>query len=459
MQKINNSMNLDTTADGMEAYLILSEAGFNDNPISLEEAIRDIEVYIKFGLIKEEVAKLLLNPLFDTRILIARGKAPVQGKDGEIVFHFDTSASSIKPKLLEDGTVDFKNLDNITKIEEGALLAELIDPIDGENGVNVYGKETPFLPGKPKVLKGGKNTRFSDERDKLYAATSGLVRFQDGKVIVENTYKVDSVGVASGNIDFDGSVVVKTDVLTGFILKATGMIEIKGKVEGGEIHSTSDIMVKGGIQGFSKYKVSTTGNLHSKFLENAIVTVGGDIDSEAIMHSDVQSGGVINCTYNKGLIVGGNITAKKEISAKVIGSSMATKTNLDVGLDPYAKDRLIERNAFIKENEPKLKMLISNITAFEQMIAKGQLDSSKKPVYEKLILARDSLMISLEEAKKEVSTLDEELRNVNNGIIRVSDIIYPGVKVSIGDAFLFVRDAMKACTFYKEGPDIRVGSY
>ncbi len=458
MQRVNNCLNVNVSSDGMEARLIMSGEAYKSKPISYEDALRDLKEYIKFGLMEDELKAFMARPSFDREVVIANGKKPVSGKDGEVKYNFDISASDVKPRLLDDGTVDYKNLDSIKKTVQGALLAEVIPPVDGENGMNVYGKEIPFSPGKPKAVKGGKNTVFSEDKSKLYAVCNGLVRLQDGKVVVENTYTVDAIGVASGNIDFDGSVIVKTDVLTGFVLKATGAVEVRGKVEGGEIFSSSDIVVKGGIQGYSKYRVETSGSLHSKFLENAVVSVGGDIFADAIMHSSVSSGGTINCTYNKGLIVGGSVKAKKEISAKIVGSSMATKTELDVGVDPKSKELYLAKQEFIKENEPKLRMLISNITVFESMIAQGQLDPSKKPVYDKLVLARDSLMVSLEEAKREVADIEEDLKAVNTGKIRVSDIIYPGVKISIGDAFLFIRDEMKACSFYKDGPDIRVGA-
>ena len=48
----------------------------------------------------------------------------------------------------------------------------------------------------------------------------GLVKIFEGKIIVNNVYEVpNNVGTSTGNIEFEGTVIVHGNVLTGFSIK------------------------------------------------------------------------------------------------------------------------------------------------------------------------------------------------------------------------------------------------
>src|SRR5690606_8653815 len=123
-----------------------------------------------------------------------------------------------------------------------------------------------------------------------------------------------------GNIDFNGSVMVRGNVLNGFRIKASGDVEVKGIVEGGYIENTGDVIVKQGIQGYNRLTINTKGSVTTKFVENAVLNVGGNVTPEAIMHSEVSSKGNVTVLGKRGLIVGGICRARKEIRANIIGS-------------------------------------------------------------------------------------------------------------------------------------------
>ena len=56
------------------------------------------------------------------------------------------------------------------------------------------------------------------------------------------------------------------------------------------------------------------------------------IVSDAIMHSNISAGQAIQVTMNKGLLVGGLSRAGALIEANIIGSHLATSTELEVVL-------------------------------------------------------------------------------------------------------------------------------
>lgn len=458
MVKIDSYLELNISKDLMQANLSLSDPYPVGEIPNTNDVLSSLHQYIKFGLSEELLEPFLRENKKGSTLLIATGRKPISGKDGITEYHFSTEKLLI-PKLLPDGTVDYKDLGAVNNIRQGDVLVHIIPPTQGEDGMNLIGQSVPAMPGKTPVIRHGKNTHLSEDGLTLYSDIDGQVIFRDGTVLAENILRLEEVGVGTGNIAFEGSVFVKKDVLNGFSLKASGLVEVKGKVEGGEVVTSSDLLVRLGIQGYNKYRIKTSGSLSTKFVENAIVAVEGNITAEAIMHSEVESGGSILCIGKKGLIVGGTVKAKYEIVARTIGSSMATMTVIEVGADPKLKENIQNCQSFLRENEPKLESILSNIAIFETLKKSNKLDENKLSLLDSLKKARESLEYEIARVKRELSEMEDQLKHVSNGKIRVSEKLYPGVKVIIGNAFLFIRDELQNCSLYREGADIRVGAY
>ena len=169
--------------------------------------------------------------------------------------------------------------------------------------------ENPFLHKKERIprFSRGKNTSVSEDGKFLKASSNGIVEFRNGKISVSEILTLNNIDNSTGNINFNGNVIIKEDILNGFALKTTGSVEIKGAVEGGFIQCDGDVLVRQGIQGYNRLAIDIGGNLSTKFIENSIIKVGGNITSEVIMHRDVSSKSNILGNREKRLIVGGNL--------------------------------------------------------------------------------------------------------------------------------------------------------
>ena len=365
-----------------------------------------------------------------------------------------------KPKVLEDGTVDFYNLDLIENVVKGQDLVTLIPPVEGTPGRNVLGVEIPSIKGKNIKLPKGKNTEISEDGTKLVATTDGQVNYTNGKVNVYETYEVpDNVDNSVGNINFIGNVVVRGNVLTGFYIKAGGNVEVYGVVEGAKIEAQGDIILRRGIQGMSRGILSSMGNVVAKYIENSIVEAAGDIQSDAIMHSQIKCGGSIRADGRKGLIVGGVIMAGREVDAKVIGSHMATATEIEVGIDPA----ILERYRFLKDELSNVKKEIIKTTQIVDLLNKmkdaDKLTDSKRDMLIKSIRTKVFLDNRLKSVKNEIVELEPLLEEKEDGKVKAYNIIHPGVKITIGTACMYVREEIKFCSLYKDKADIRTSSY
>ena len=127
--------------------------------------------------------------------------------------------------------------------------------------------------------------------------------------------------------------------MSGFVVEAGGSVEVMGVVEGAIIKAGGDIILRRGMQGMGKGILISGGDIISRFIENSTVEARNDIKAEAIMHSNVKCGNKLELSGRKGLLVGGSCKVGKEIVAKVIGSHLATITDIEVGLDPTIRER------------------------------------------------------------------------------------------------------------------------
>lgn len=184
---------------------------------------------VNYGIIEKNIEMMLKARLYCCDVLAARADMPVHGTDAEIIYHFNADKTS-KPAVGEDGQVDFHKLDMIEPVQEGQHLATLIPADFGTPGTDVMGN--PIKPRKVNVLKlrHGKHIHLSEDGLEMYSEVSGNVTLVAGQVFVSDCYEVPAdVGPSTGDIDYDGSINVKGNVLTGYRVEASGDIYVIGR--------------------------------------------------------------------------------------------------------------------------------------------------------------------------------------------------------------------------------------
>ena len=196
----------------------------------------------------------------------------------------------------------------------------------------------------------------------MLADAAGQPKIIDGKATVLEIYEVNgNVDNTTGNIRFNGKVIVKGNVRTGFTIEANGDVEIYGVVEGAVIIAEGDILLHKGIQGQNVGKLISKKSITARYMESCYAKAYETIHAEAIMHCIIESGDTITVVGKKGLIVE-EIRANHEVNAKFIGSPMATVTKIEVGIDPEKKEKyeqLKEEEAALKQNKNQVTQIIN----------------------------------------------------------------------------------------------------
>lgn len=457
--KIDAAVSVHITEDKMKASVILS-APEGGRALSKEEILLALsQAGVVSGIKEGTLEDLAKYPVYNVSVEIAEGSQAVNGQNGRVEFLFDVSKDR-KPTILDDGRVDYRELNLIDNVTTGQELCRLIPPLEGIPGKNVLGKEIPALSGKAAILPKGRNVEIDNTGNILYSCIDGMVEYIDGKVHVFSNYEVPAnVDNSTGNIKFAGNISVKGNILSGFVVEAGGNVEVWGTVEAATIKADGDIILRRGIQGAGKGLLVSGNNIISRYIENCTVEAKNNIKAEAVMHSVVRCGNKLELSGKKGLLVGGTCKVGKEIEAKVVGSYMSTNTDIELGIDPGIRERYKNLKQTIADMENDITKADQAITVLKKLESSGMLSPEKKEMLQKSIKTKLYFTNVIQEHLNEMAEIEEKLKSEAKGILRVNSYLYPGTKIAIGSSSMFIKEVLQYCSIYRDGIDIRIGAF
>ena len=459
-ERIDAELHIKKSDDKMKAYVDYIPSQGCGTDFDAQKLINKLkEENVVYGIKKDSINEIIKSNTVIEDLLIAEGKEPKPGTDGELNFHFEYESKHVG-SFREDGSMDFHDLDIVNNVTKGEKLVSKKEAVPGEAGRNVAGAEiSPKQPKDPSLPK-GENTKINED-NVLTSTAVGHVSYNNDKVNVQKVYKVKGdVDFNTGNIDFLGNVFIEGNITEGFEVKAKGEIHVRGNVEASHLKSDGDIIINKNFIGKSKGEIECGGDLKAKSIQNGIVSCKGDIYiKDAIMHSKIHAAGKIELTGHKGLIVGGEVRATKEINANLIGSSLATKTIVSTGLDPKTRDKHHNAQEELTESKSNLEKTEKAIKILGQIKEqRGNLPKEKAQMLKRLVNTREDLIEKIDKNKKIVKELSEKIANAIDGKIVAKRKIYPGVKIQIGNYYREVEDTHTRTVFkIKEGELCRFG--
>ncbi|SDP24109.1 DUF342 domain-containing protein [Selenomonas ruminantium] len=409
---------------------------------------------VVFGINEEAIEKGVKSL---TPFVAAEGKQVQHGDNAKIERKFDLSIKN-KPKIDEYNRANYKDMGLFVLAKKGDLLAVRIPQTEGTPGKNIFGMTVVARAGRPIPMPQGKNTEVRNENE-LYATMSGQIVDSTRKIDIDPHLEIhSSVGAGTGNIDFVGGVSIKGNVEAGFIVKATGDIEIGGMVNGADV-SGRNVVIKGGIVGQNRGLVKAAEDVRALFAENANIEAGRDVNiTDTILHSNVRAGKCIYVEERKGIITGGSAAASEEIRCKLVGNPAAVVTRLSVGVDPTIQQKYNELCKECKEDRARLKQITQMLNTL------GKIDVSRLPqqrIDQINALTRSQFPLAgkIKRAEKEIVALEEAMGRMNDGKIRVSDTVYPGVRISINSIIMNVQSTIRRCLLTVKDERINIGPY
>jgi len=457
LETMDGYVEVSVVNDGMEAKMrVVSPKGSGKEPV-YEDALEEIKKQkIVFGVDEKEIRGIFTNGLFNKEITIARGMAPIEGKNGTLKYH-KSSMKEIKPQEDEKGNVDFKNVSTIQSVRKGETLAEVTPPTDGEDGKDVYGNVKLAKRGKEYFLPRGRNTTAHPENPNLLIASiDGCIIFKGNEIDVSPVMIVkEHVDFSTGNIDYNGILIIKGDIKSGFTVKVDGNLEIGGVVEDAHIECTGKVIMKKGFLGSGKGILKAQGDVILKYCENQTIQSEGMITAEALLHSQVEATKKVIVKGSKGLIVGGSTMALEGIEAKNVGNIHYSKTELTVGVKTETRKRLEEIEDNLQKNEENLKNLKNAIvTIVKSDKTKGGISPEKKKLMKKMQDIINSIQVVQENYNREKAKIEQELEEFSQVKIIVKDKVYPGVKIYIQNKKTSIKKELPGTIFGVENNEL-----
>lgn len=420
------------------------------------EIINDlVKAGVKYGVIEEALDSFLRAREYFTDIILARALPCQEGKDAEIMYHFNTNLS-MKPHINEDGSVDFHRLENISHVAKNAILATLTPAVMGQPGINVCGE--PIVPRKviQKKLSYANKITLSEDKLRIYSDVDGHASLVEGKVFVSDSFEIpNDVDASTGDVTYEGNVVIKGCVRTGYKVETSGDIVVEGVVEGATLKAGGQILLKRGIQGMNKGVLIAGGNIVTRFIENATVTTNGFLTTEAILHSIVSAKKDITVGGRKGYITGGEIRSGTMISVKTAGSTMGTNTLIEVGVDPQMIEEYHQLEKEIPGMAQELERINQNLILYLKKIKNGEkLAVDKILLVKNLSTQKETIETKQQQTIERLNQLQTYMDEHDSGCINVSDTIYSGCKVVIAGVVYFVRKELIRCTLIRDRADV-----
>lgn len=460
------SLIIEISPDGLEAYLTVTLGSDGVPPDSATIRAALTENNIDFGILAEAVdtaaspasypppeqtadsGAMSQNPAAQlsghtgTRLLIARGRPAIHGEDGRLESLVPEVRSRV-PRVDESGTMDYRDLGAIVVVHPGDPLMRRHPPTSGTPGLTLLGEPIPCTPGQSIMFAGklqGAECSATDP-DLLQATITGQPVVVRGGMNVEPVFKVDTVGTTSGNIDFDGNVIVTGDVTAGMTVRTTGDIQIGGVVELATLDAGGNIVIKGGVIGAK----GTSGSQGKKHAEEHRIRCGGSFNAAYAQQADIEAGDSIfiddmamQCELSainhirvgnkkRGNIIGGSAQATLSITAKVLGSPNRIRTHLEIGVNPLMQKQLLDLAKDREEKENQL-LEVSKLMAFAQKNP----DKLKPELLEKARATAAATSAAIASLREEQEILTAKIALSMQSRVTAEISMHEGVEVVMG---------------------------
>ncbi len=418
----------------------------------------DIEAIAKAVDESESTKKRLTN------IRVASGNVPLRGDDGKVEYFFNAEQNESDFRILPDGRIDYHQSKNIIMAEKGQLLARIVEPTQGRPGINIFGEEVPGESGFPAAVTPGSGVKKSENGLELFAEESGSVIMNGPVIEVVNTYIVNGdVDYSTGNINFNGNVVINGNVPDGFEVKAEGDIIVAKIVESARLEAGRDIVIKGGVQGKGKGLIYAGRDIRSTYAQNARFEAQGNvyIDNFAI-NSSIYTSKYLIMKEKRGSVIGGEVFAQRGIDVKVLGSETGVKTFVEAGTNYLVMRKISELDAAIEFCEKNIVKIDNSLKALYNRTKTGQpLDQGLREIVSKAVEKKTDL-----EQRKTVMLAKRDDLLVQSQekeacYVKVSQICHPDVFVKIKEHKTVVAKAKGKVRFFenRKTGEIETGAY
>ncbi len=450
MERIRNSMLLEEAENVIQSMSVQTHVDKNVTvfiskdemeaciEVNLNQEVsisaREIEAILKKhgvcqGILRDQVEEIADKKLYRRTIVIAIGKDAQKGEDGWYEFFFNTNPTR-KPRELPDGSVDFRTIEWYEMVEEGQKIAYYHPAQFGRPGYTVTGKFLKSGKGKEKLVLTGKNFEVLPDKKTYIASISGKIdMIGDNRVEISRACIYEEVNMATGNVNFDGSVYVKGNVSKGSAIYATENVVIAGYVEGAVIQCGGDVCLRQGVNGAGIGVIEAKGSVMGQFFESIRVIAGGDMSAYYCLNCEIWTEGSLSIFGRRGMLAGGSIRAARGITAYTVGNKAKIATVLNVGVDSKILNEMWQLEGKIEGVNKELSILKRTYLDFKKKYAPEIRNTMQ--LYLKIEDAIYTKELQNKELTAQKTVLEENINEMMGAKIIVGGVLHEGTEIII----------------------------
>ena len=390
--------------------------------------------------------------------VFVEGRKPVDGNVQKVVLDYDLSIGT--GKKSEDGSIDFKERSFVHNIDANIQIAHFIPEKPAVDGLDIYNEVMSANFDEDTCYKIGNNLKVDDDGITIRSAIRGiLVNSSNNTLSVSDTVEIDKVDLSTGNIEVDGSVIIKENVTPGFSIKTEGNIEVYGNIEDAKIDCGGNLIVSGGIIGGPDSDINIKGKIYSSFIRNAKIMCKDDVISQQIVNSDISTSNRVIALEGKGVIIGGSIKAMNGVWAKSIGAISESKTTIMVGRDPEADALFKEITNTLKTNKEeinKIKSLLGSEYFRDPKSFIARIAPEKRDAIKGILKRITDIIKETKDLEQKRNEMAEEFERLSNSTITAMEGFFPGVTIYISSIRKYITNKISGTEYFysKEKRDI-----
>ncbi|MBI1336540.1 MAG: DUF342 domain-containing protein [Phycisphaera sp.] len=401
---------------------------------------------------------LLSTPLPDdkeTRTPIAWHTLPVDGEDGWIEWSVEARCDKpVEKQGHEVASVSHYDRCAYIFVKPGQVLGKLHQATTGTDGRDVLGRVIKAKPGK-QVRYAHDESILRDSKAQLIAQEEGVLWRDGDRFAIRRMIEVDrNVDFSTGNIEFNGDVVINKGVRDCFVVKATGKVEVHGLIEAATVECGGDLVASGGFAGRERGHASVGGSMTARYINN----IEARVDTDLIVEREV-----INCHLvvghdmkaPHGSLIGGDTQVDGVVEVGTLGSPGNVPTRLVLGKVPKLESVADSLSGVLGELTVRRDNLDAQRLQIINTSRKNQIATQDKERLTEIMFELSSLNKRINDGYEVLEALRVRIHEKRTIDLRVGKQLHQGVVIEIFDkAFKIIEDVRGPLQVKRENGEI-----
>lgn len=448
------SISVEVSEDEMKAFVTVIPGLKRQSP-TLEEVLAVLrEAGVSYGIDESKVQKAISEGFFKP-VLVALGKDPIPSVDASVEFLFPETGVDFFAAKDTEQVFDPALAYQIHCCTKDSVLARKNPPKEGQDGTTVTGKTVKVPKAKDVNLSSflGENTRISEDGTEILSNCEGQPVVKDGKIHVRKTIVIDgNLGYKTGNVDFNGSVVIRGNAEGPFCVRAQGDILILGVLGEIELNCGGSLRVQGGVFARGKGKITVEKDFFAKFVNEAQIVCKGNVAVEDyIMNSTLIVGGDV-IIAGRGVLSGGVVKSRKNVDVGELGGESGVKTEVAAGVDYEREIKLLELNKQLEKLLRSLSLISQiEISILNRINKREQIIENQEDLLGFYRRRKREIQKEIQRTYRAINVLTHTIeaeKLISNARIKVRRICHEGCRVTIAGASMLIREKLTTCEFY-----------